>query len=69
MLCLSHKGTTNLIRKLTADHDKDVLWWRDSLKERIQVFCVSTNCVLQFTVYQHLPLHFDTDSNIMLMNG
>lgn len=42
MLCLSHKGTANLIRKLTADHDKSVLQWRDSLRERIQVLlCVA----------------------------
>ena len=37
MLCLSHKGTANLIRKLTDDHDKSALQWRGCLRERIQV--------------------------------
>ena len=34
------QGNSKLIHKLTVDHDKNVLQWHDSLREKIQVFCV-----------------------------
>ena len=66
MLCLSHKGTANLIHKLTVDHDKNVLQWHDSLREKIQVFlCVLELCVTVYRMAQNLveEIMMDTDSS------
>ena len=32
MLCLSHKGTANLIKQLTNDYDSQVSQWQDKLQ-------------------------------------
>ena len=32
MLCLSYKGTANLIKQLTKDYDPQVLQWQDKLQ-------------------------------------
>ena len=37
MVCLSYSATTNLIRKLSEDHNADVLYWSDDLKKLIPV--------------------------------
>ena len=66
MLCLSHKGTANLIHKLTVDHDKNMLQWHDNLRKKIQVFlCVVELCVTVYRMAQNLveEILMDTDSS------
>ena len=37
MICLSHKGTSMLIKTLSEDFDIDVHFWAERLQERISV--------------------------------
>ena len=38
MICLSHKGTLNLVDGVTQNYDKEVLLWMDNWRKSLQVF-------------------------------
>ena len=46
MVCLSHKGTSILIKTLSEDYNVDVQLWADKLQERISVCQVNTSLLL-----------------------
>ena len=46
MVCLSHKGTSILIKTLSEDYNVDVQFWADKLQERISVCQVNTSLLL-----------------------
>ena len=46
MVCLSHKRTIALVDRLSEDHDVDVLFWAEDLKNYIQVLlCSVSSCI------------------------
>ena len=35
-VCMSYQGTLIIVEKISEDHDKDVQFWADKMKEKIE---------------------------------
>ena len=58
MVCLSHKGTLDLIDNICADHDSVVATWRDSLADEFLPQCQTVSehillCIVHALVCWH----------------
>lgn len=64
MLCLSHKGTLDLIDDLCCNHDSRVVEWRDALHEK---FLKQSDSGQTVSVYNVHILHLSVDPVAMVV--